>query len=142
MCDVSMNSFRTKLIAGILGYGCVLGAVVGAVLYYGFPAYFTNWYYGILAFFLVVEPLVLVYIENESRTATDRQLVNSYMLTKVVKTVAVLGLIVIYYAVVGRENLKSFVIVLLIFYFLFLVVETFFFTKIEKRLKEKQQQDE
>lgn len=134
-----MNSFRTKLITSVLGCGFIIGAVVWAVLTYAFPAYYTSWFFGILAFFLIIEPLTILYIENESRTARDRQLVNSYMLTKVVKTVVVLGFILVYYAVVGKENLKSFVVTLLIFYFLFLVVETFFFTKIEKRLKEKKQ---
>lgn len=137
-----MDSFRAKLVAGILGYGFVMGAVVGAVIYYGFPAYFTNWYYGILAFFMIIELLIILYIDSSSKTAKDRQLVNSYMLTKVVKTIAVLGFILIFYAVAGKENLTGFVIILLTFYFLFLAIETIFFTKIEKRLKEKKQQDE
>lgn len=134
-----MNSFRTKLITSVLGYGFIIGAVLWAVFTYGFPTYYTNWFFGILAFFLIIEPLVILYAENESRTARDRQLVSSYILTKVVKTIAVLGFILVYYAVVGKENLKSFVVTLLIFYFLFLIVETLFFAKIEKRLKEKKQ---
>lgn len=134
-----MNSFKTKLICSALGYGFVIGAIVGAIFYYGFPAYFSNWFFIVLAFFLVMEPLVLSYIEHESRTAKDRQLVNAYMLTKIIKIVAVLGLALIYYAIEGKENIKSFIIVLIVFYFLFLASETFFFTKIEKRLKEKKQ---
>lgn len=134
-----MDSFKAKIVTSVLGCGFVVGAIVGAIIYYGFPVYFTNWYFGILAFFLVVEPLILLYVEHESRTAKDRQLVNVYMLTKVIKTIAVLGFILIFYAIEGKENLKGFVIILLTFYFIFLVIETLFFTKIEKRLKEKKQ---
>lgn len=134
-----MNSFRTKLITSTLGYGFVIGAVVWAVLTYIFPAYYTNWFFGILVFFLIIEPLAVSYIEGQSKTVSDRQLVNSYMLTKVVKIVAVLGFVLVYYVIEGKENIKNFVIALLAFYFLFLIIETISFAKIEKHLKEKKQ---
>ena len=134
-----MNSSKVKLVTSVLGCGLIIGAIVGAILYYGFPDYFTNWYFGILAFFLIVEPLILLYIEHDSRTVKDKQLVNSYMLTKTIKIIAILGFVVVYYALAGKEEIKNFVIALIALYMLFLVLETFFFAKIEKHLKEKKQ---
>lgn len=133
-----MNSFKTKLIASMLAYGCTIGAALGAILYYVFPTFYPNWYLGILAFFLVVEPLIILFVEKSSHTSTPKQLLNAYMLTKVIKTVASLMFIAIY-AIAVKEEIKSFVLTFMILYMLFLAVETILFTRIEKRLKEKQQ---
>lgn len=132
-----MNSFKAKLVTSVLGYGLIIGAAVGAIIYYKFPTYFSNWYFGILGFFLVIESLVLLYVEYDSRKENGKQLVNSYMLTKVFKIIAILGFVIIYYVSEGKEEIRNFVIPLMVLYALFLLVETFFFSKIEKRLKEK-----
>lgn len=135
-----MSSFRAKLVTSVLAYGLIVGAGLGAVLFYGFPTFYTNWYLVILAFFLVIEPLILLFVDYESRDAdaNPKKLLNVYMLTKVLKTVAVLGAIAIY-GIAVKENLKSFALTFFMLYIIFLAIETFLFTKIEKRLKEKKQ---
>ncbi len=133
-----MNSFKTKLVATMLAYGCMIGAALGAILFYAFPAFYPSWYLGILAFFLVIEPLIILFVERASNVATSKQLANTYMMTKVIKTVASLTFIAVY-AIAVKEEVKSFVLTFMILYMLFLAVETILFTRIEKRLKEKQQ---
>ncbi len=132
-----MDFFRAKLIILLLAYGLIVGALVGALLYYVFPQYYPQWYEGILLFYLILEPLVLVYVESSSRRVTQRQMLNTYMLTKVFKIFAAL-IFVGAYAIIVKENIKSFVLTFMIFYLLFLAIESFLFLKIEKRLKNKQ----
>ena len=132
-----MDFFRAKLITLLLAYGLIVGALVGALLYYVFPQYYPEWYEGILLFYLILEPLVLVYVESSSRRVTQRQMLNTYMLTKVFKIFAAL-IFVGAYAIIIKENIKSFVLTFCIFYLLFLAIESFLFLKIEKRLKNKQ----
>lgn len=130
--------FKAKLIASILAYGCIVGGTLGAILYYVFPAFYPSWYLGILIFFLCIEPLIVLFVEKSSHTATPKQLLNTYMMTKVIKTVASLMLIAIY-AIAVKEEIKSFILSFMILYMLFLAIETMLFTRIEQRLKEKQQ---
>lgn len=132
-----MNSFKAKLVATMLAYGCVIGAILGSILYYIFPSFYPSSYLGILAFFLIVEPLIILFVEKSSHSASPKQLLNVYLMTKVIKTVASLAVIAIY-AIAVKENVKSFVLTFMILYMLFLAVETILFTRIEKRLKEKQ----
>ncbi len=131
-----MNFFKAKLVTSLLAFGLIMGALVGALLYYQFPQYYPHWYEGILLFFLIVESLILVYVESASRKVTQRQMLNTYMLTKVVKIFAALIFIGVYVAIV-KEDKKSFILVFMIFYLLFLAMESFLFLKIEKRLKNK-----
>lgn len=135
-----MGSFKATLITSVLAYGLIAGAIVGAILFYTFPAFYTNWYLAILAFFLVAEPLILLFVEHESKgaDANPKKLLNAYMMTKVIKTIAMLASIGIY-AIAVKENLKSFALTFFILYIIFLAIETFLFTRIEKRLKEKKQ---
>jgi hypothetical protein len=133
-----MDFIKAKLVVCTLAFGLIVGAVIGALLYYQFPDYYPNWYEGILAFHLILESLIFVYVESASRKATQRQMLNTYMLTKVIKVFSALIFVGAYYAIV-RENIKSFVLVFMIFYLLFLAIESWLFLKIEKRLKKKQQ---
>ncbi len=134
-----MDFFKAKLITSLLAFGLIIGgALVGALLYYVFPDFYPDWYEGILLFFLLLESLILIYVESASRRVTQRQMLNTYMLTKVVKIFAALIFILVYAKVVG-EGIKSFILVFMIFYLLFLGFEAFLFLRIEKRLKKKQQ---
>lgn len=133
-----MDFFKAKLVTSLLAFGLIIGALVGALLYYVFPDFYPDWYEGILLFFLLLESLILIYVESASRRVTQRQMLNTYMLTKVVKIFAALIFILVYAKVVG-EGIKSFILVFMIFYLLFLGFEAFLFLRIEKRLKKKQQ---
>lgn len=133
-----MDFFRPKLVFIALSFGLIISALIGGLLYYVFPNYYPNWFEAIIIFFLILEPLVVVYVEATSRKATQRQLLNTYMLTKVIKIFASLIFVAIY-ALVVKEGIKSFVLIFMSFYILYLFIETFIFMKIEKRLKEKKQ---
>ncbi|MFT3992969.1 MAG: hypothetical protein QM660_01575 [Dysgonomonas sp.] len=133
-----MDFFRAKLVFIALSFGLIISALIGGLLYYAFPNYYPNWFEAIIIFFLILEPLVVVYVEATSRKATQRQLLNTYMLTKVIKIFASLIFVGIY-ALVVKEGIKSFVLIFMSFYILYLFIETFIFMKIEKRLKEKKQ---
>lgn len=129
---------KVKLILSITLFGIVTGALIQALLNYQFPEFYPKWYEGILAFFIILESLVGLYADSSSRKATQRQMLNVYMLTKVVKVFASL-IFIATYAVVIKENIKSFVLIFMIFYLLFLAFEAYLFLRIEKRLKKKQQ---
>lgn len=131
-----MNSIRTKLLALLWSYGLIIGSILGLVLVYLLPQYYTDWYPGLLFFFLILETGLILYVESYSKKATARQLSNAYMLTKVVKIFAALIIVGIYAAAV-KEGMKSFVIIFMSLYILFIFIETFLFTRIEKHLKEK-----
>lgn len=133
-----MDFFKAKLITSIFAFGLIAGALIGMLLYYQFPQYYPNWYEGILAFFLILESLVIGYVVSASKKVTQRQMLNTYMLTKVIKVFAAL-IFVGAYAIIVKENIKSFVLVFMIFYLLFLAIESVLFLRIEKQLKKKQQ---
>jgi len=130
-----MNT-KIKIILSIALFGIVLGALIQALLNYQFPQFYPNWYEGILAFFIILESLILIYVDSASRKVTQRQMLNTYMLTKVIKVFAALIFIGIY-ALTIKENIKSFVLIFMIFYLLFLAFESYLFLRIEKRLKKK-----
>ncbi|WP_165025867.1 hypothetical protein [Dysgonomonas sp. ZJ279] len=133
-----MDFFRAKLVTIILAFGLIVGGLIGALLYFQLPDYYPNWFEGILLFFLVLESSVVAYVEAQSRKATQRQLLNTYMLTKIVKIFASIIFVGIY-ALVIKEGIKNFILIFMLFYLLYLFVETLIFTRIEKRLKEKKQ---
>lgn len=131
-----MDSFRTKLITILIAFGLVAGGGIGALLYYVLPQFYPNWYLGIVFFFLITESLLIAYVVKSSQTATQKKMVNIYMLAKVVKMILALFFIAIY-ALTVKENIKSFVVVFIVFYGLYLGIETYMFSKIEKYMKEK-----
>lgn len=134
-----MDSFKKALICKMLAFGLILGAVVGLVCYYIQPQWYPQWYPQILAFFLIIETAIVSYVALVCDKKTDRQLLNTYMLTKVVKIFLALGFVGIYAAVDGT-NLKNFVLIFIILYVLFLFFESYLFTQIEKHLKQQKKQ--
>jgi len=129
-----MDLTRTRLTTMLLAFGLIAGAVVGAFLYYAFPAYYPSWYLGIVFYFLILEILIINIVYTYSKKISSKQLVNLYLSAKVVKLLTSLIFVTIYALVVG-ENIKSFVLVFVAFYALYLFIETFMFSKIEKQLK-------
>lgn len=128
---------KAKLLTTLWPVGILFGAVLGVVLYYQFPQYYNpGWYFGTYFLFMIMETVILLFAEQKSNSATAKQMVNVYLLTKVIKVILSLVFITIYVLVV-KENIKSFVLIYMIFYLFFLFVETKLFTLIEKQLKEK-----
>lgn len=136
-----MNVFKTKLIIGLITFSLLIGAIVGGGLYLWLPTFSPNWFIGIFLFFLVQEILFISFIEKYSKKVDRKQMVNMYMLTKVIKVFTSLAFILIYVLLV-KINVREFVAVFLSFYLLFLIVETVSFLQIEKHLKKNKIKDE
>lgn len=136
-----MDSFRMKLLGTLWAYGLIVGSAIGLILVYLLPQYYTDWFPGLLFFFLIIETVIVYYVESYSKKATARQLSNTYMMTKVVKMLTALILVGIY-ALAVKEGLKSFVLIFMLLYVVFLVIETLSFTRIEKHLKKEKERIE
>ena len=129
-----MNVFKIRLLTILIAFGFIASALVGLAQYYTKPLCDWNWFLGVAIFFLVLEPTLISYVEGVSRKNT-KKMANSYLLTKVVKIIFSLFFVTVY-AFVVKENVKGFVMIFIIFYFLYLMVEVFLFGKIEKHIKE------
>lgn len=136
-----MNIFKTKLITYIIAFGLIITGCIGVGLSYISPVFNLNWFIGVAAFFLVIESLVVLLVERCSLKKDKKQLVNMYMLTKVIKVITSLIFITVYVLAV-KENVKAFAAVFILFYLLYLIAETFIFMGIEKRIKEKNSSNE
>lgn len=136
-----MNIFKTKLITSIIAFGLIISGAIGVGLSYFLPTFDWNWFVGLSLFYLVIESLVVSLVEKCSQKKDKKQLVNMYMLTKVIKVITSLIFITVYVLTV-KENIKAFVAVFILFYLLYLIAETFIFMKIEKRIKEKNSSNE
>lgn len=130
------NLAGTRLKLYIISFGLIISACIGGGLYYMQIPFDWNWFVGIVIFFLCLEPLIVSLVVSGSRKKDKKQMVNMYMLTKVIKVLASLVFIAIYVLAV-KENIKIFVTVFIMFYLLYLIVETLLFLNLEKQLKEK-----
>lgn len=137
-----MNSYKTRLILALTGYGLIVGAGAAALLHYYFPGFSWNWFLAIFIFFLIVESLIINLVANNSRAKDNKKLVNIYMLTKVLKVVLSLVFVLVYFIIERTNGLKLFAIVFIGFYLLFLFAETYLLTKIEKHIKLKSNNEE
>lgn len=137
-----MDTFKSKLILYTISYGLVISSCIGLLLFYFFPlAISSNWYLAIALYFLIVEIATMLYVYSSSKNKSKKQMVNVYMLAKVVKILVSLALVATY-TFNNKENIKEFVIIFILFYLLYLAIETSLFIKIEKHLKEKISQNE
>lgn len=136
-----MNIFKTKLIIYIIAFGLIISGCIGVGLSYFLPTFDWNWFVGLAIFYLIIESLVISLVEKCSQKKDEKQLVNMYMLTKVIKVITSLIFVTVYVLMV-KENIKAFVAVFILFYLLYLIAETFIFMKVEKRIKEKNSSNE
>lgn len=131
-----MEVFRVKLITIVWAFGLIIGAGIGAFLYYLLPQFFPNWYFQIVFFFIILQSVLIYFVTLNSEKVSSKKMVNLYLLSKVIKIVTSLGFITVY-ALVVKENIKSFVLVFIVFYLLYLFLETLLYSQIEKRIKNK-----
>lgn len=75
--------------------------------------------------------LVVILILTGEKKRTELQLVNLFLIVKVVK-IAVVVIAVLLYWLVMKEGLRNFSMILISYYLLFLAVETYFFYQVEK----------
>lgn len=132
-----MNSFKLKILGYLLGLGLIVGSILGAVLYFQFPEYYPNWFVEILVFFLLIESIILSYVESVShQKESPRKLLNAYLISKIMKIFGGGIFVLIYYASV-KEGFTNFVLVFVAFYLIFMAIETVLFSKIERQIKQK-----
>jgi len=136
-----MDVFRARLVTYMIAIGLIISACIGGGLYYFQPFFNWNWFVGIVLFFLVLEPSIISLVQWKSEKMEKKQMVNLYMLTKVVKIIGSLIFITIY-VLAEKENIKSFVTVFVLFYLLYLMAETILFVQIEKHIKKKTNNNE
>lgn len=137
-----MELFKAKLITYTIAFGLVITGCVGVVLYNFFPDMVdSNWFAVISLFFLISETCIMLYVSEVSKKKEKRQMINVYMLIKIIKILASLVVAGIYLAI-DKSNIQGFVIVFVLFYILYLIAETSLFVTIEKHIKEKKRNDE
>lgn len=128
------NIFRNKVVCATLLLGIAGGILLGILISFLVDGFNTNWYSAVLLFFLIIEALSVLYVEDKSRKVESKKLVNVYMLSKLVKIFLSLFLVTIYALTVG-ENIKQFILGFISLYFMFLIIESCMFVRIEKHLK-------
>lgn len=136
-----MNLFKTNLIIYVIAFGLIVSGILGIGLSYFLPSFDWNWFIGVIIYFLIIESIVVSLVESFGQKNEKKQMVNIYMLTKVIKIITSLIFITIY-ALTVKENMKAFIAVFILFYLSYLIAETFIFMKVEKRIKEKNSSNE
>lgn len=136
-----MNLFKTNLIIYVIAFGLIVSGILGIGLSYFLPSFDWNWFIGVIIYFLIIESVVVSLVESFGQKKEKKQMVNIYMLTKVIKIITSLIFITIY-ALTVKENMKAFIAVFILFYLSYLIAETFIFMKVEKRIKEKNSSNE
>ncbi len=136
-----MDFFKAKYITFLISFLLILGAGIGALLYYVFPQFYPQWYILILIYFLFVEVVIIYIIDAGSKKLDQRKLVNLYMSTRVGKVILSLVFIGVYSLAV-KTGIKNFALVFMLFYLFSIAFETWYFINIERRIKAKNEKHE
>lgn len=132
--EKKVNMFRNKIVCWTILIG-IMGSVLLGVLFSCLTDFFyVNWFLSSVFFFLIIESFSILYVEKKSHKVDSKKLVNTYMLSKLVKILLSLSFVTVY-AIAVKENIKHFVLQFISLYFLFLAIEVYMFIKIEKHLK-------
>lgn len=117
----------------------VVGFGVWFVLEKFFPDMLIDSYFVIPAFFYVAG-LVLIVVLRRMPKNQPRQMVNLYMLLRVIKMLAALGIVAIYWFL-DRAQIRSFATIFAVFYLIYLIIETYIYSKMEIFLKMKEKEN-
>ena len=117
----------------------VVGFGVWFVLERFFPDMLIDSYFVIPAFFYVAG-LVLIVVLRRMPKNQPRQMVNLYMLLRVIKMLAALGIVAIYWFF-DRAQIRSFATIFAVFYLIYLIIETYIYSKMEIFLKMKEKEN-
>jgi Ca2+/Na+ antiporter len=91
----------------------------------------------VLPLFFYVTGLAFIFIMMKMPKDNPKEMVNNYMLLRVVKVF--IGVIILtFYWFLDREQIRSFAIIFIIFYLIYLGIETYIYSKIEMFLKKEQ----
>lgn len=96
--------------------------------------------YFVLPLFFYVTGLVFIFIMIKMPKDKPKEMVNMYMLLRVVKMF--IGMVIItFYWFLDKEQIRSFAIIFIVFYLIYLGIETYIYMKIEMYLKEEQKKN-
>jgi Protein of unknown function (DUF1475). len=96
--------------------------------------------YFVLPLFFYITGLVFIFIMMKMPKDNPKEIVNMYMLLRVIKVF--IGVIIItLYWFLDKEQIRSFAIIFIIFYLIYLGIETYIYMKIEMYLKEEQKKN-
>lgn len=115
-----------------LGLSVVLccGALMFLVLYYVLPQYYFNCFWMLPVYFSVL--LLLEFFLLNLFKGKSSKTMNIFLITKIVKFLLSVGLIILYLNVVAENNI-AFSICFLLLYFVSIALETFAFSEIMKK---------
>jgi len=99
------------------------------------------WYIYILAYFVLLETVVVYTINTGFKKLEKRKLVNLYLLVRVAKIMLSLTFLGVYYFVVKPADIKTFALVFAMFYLVSIGFETWYFIGRERQLKRKEKEE-
>jgi hypothetical protein len=99
-----------------------------------FPTHSFEWYPVIPVFFLIFG-IVHIQILTRTKKENPRKVVNIYMIIRLSKMVLSFLLLGIIYLIYAKLHFRDFAFVFALFYFLYLGLETYFFYRTEKFIK-------
>ncbi len=118
-----------------LWFGSV-GILFGLFLYYVTPDYYFPEYPTIPVFYYVLGLFTVNTLEH-SKPSSEISIVNRYMLMRGLKMVLTL-LFVGCSLFFMKQKRMCFLLTVMVYYFIYLIMETYFFYRYEKRLKNKE----
>ncbi len=113
----------------------VSGVSVWYILNHFFPHLLVHGYFVIPVFFYLLG-LFFIYKFKHASLEKPKEMVNTYMLLRMIKIFASFVIIFVYW-IIHKPNIRNFAIVFVIFYLIYLLWETFIFTKMENYIKYK-----
>lgn len=122
----------------LLGIGVT--GIAGQIILTNFLPEYNFAFYPVIPVFFLCLGLILLAILKICRSKTDRQILNIYLATRMVKAFFIVSLMVLYVFLI-KDHVKSFLITMLIFYFIYLGIETMFYFDFEKSLKANKKND-
>ena len=113
-----------------------LGVLFGLLLRFVFPEYYFQAYPTIPVFYYILGLMTVQTLEH-SKPSSEVSMVNRYMLMrgfKLLVTLIFIGCSLFFM----KQKRTNFLLVVMMFYFVYLILETYFFYRYEKRLKNKE----
>lgn len=117
----------------------VAGFGVWYVLKTFFPETLVDAYFVLPLFFYLIG-LAFIFIMVRMPKDKPKEMVNTYMLLRVVKVFIGIIILTIYWFL-DKEQIRSFAIIFIIFYLIYLGVETYIYSRIEMYLKQEQKKN-
>ncbi len=129
-----MNRLRRNLIL-ILFFALLFSSGIGwFVLQRYFPEHYVS-HYPLIPLFFFILGRVDIQLMGKVNNRNPQKSVNIYMIMKLAKFVFCFLVLGLYYLIFGKEHFRDFAMFFAIYYFIYLCLETYFFYRTEKYIK-------